>query len=66
MKLKTVDEIVDALGGTVAVARLVNLSKQAVCNWRYRKGIPARNYATIEAALAARRLVADKTVYSFK
>lgn len=66
MKLTTVDEIVDALGGNDAVARLVDVTKQAVCNWRHRKAIPARNFTTIETALAAKRLAADKAVYSFK
>ena len=36
---KTDSEIIDALGGTSAVARLCQVARQAVSNWR-KEGIP--------------------------
>ena len=42
-------EIIDALGGTMAVAAIAQVVKSAVANWRVR-GIPPMTYRYIMAA----------------
>lgn len=52
-KLSTVDEVIDALGGTAAVARLTGGRMQAVSNWRDRGGFPPRTHLLFSQELKA-------------
>lgn len=50
-ELRTVDEVLEALGGTKGVQLLIDAgSPQQVSNWRTR-GIPARHYLVMIEAL---------------
>jgi hypothetical protein len=50
--LATTSEVIDALGGTAAVARLTGRSMQAVSNWRERGRFTAAAYDPITKALS--------------
>lgn len=46
----TAPDIIDALGGALALAKLLDLPPTTVGNWRSRKSIPARyHHAVLEA-----------------
>ena len=46
MTAKTVDDVIDALGGTHVAAQLFGVTDAAVANWRQR-GLPPRRFLTI-------------------
>ena len=50
--LATTSEVIDALGGTAAVARLTGRSMQAVSNWKERGLFTAAAYEPISRALS--------------
>ena len=50
-RLTTATDVIDALGGTQAVARLLNVGASAVSNYR-RLGFPARAYYKLSLACA--------------
>ena len=50
-KLRTAAEVIDALGGTQAVADIFGLNYGVVWNWRGR-GLPADTYAVMQRELA--------------
>lgn len=50
-KIESAEEVVTALGGTHAVAKLTGRGVTAVCNWRARKIFPSNMYATMSDAL---------------
>lgn len=52
--LRTVDEIVRELGGTVATARLFDVVPSAVSNWKQDGRFPARLHYRIARELQAR------------
>lgn len=61
--LTSADEVIDALGGTFAVTRLLELnSHKAVSNWRTR-GLPARTFLRLTAELANRGLKASPSLW---
>jgi hypothetical protein len=50
--LTTFDEVVEELGGTGGLGRLVEQDSAAVCNWRRRRGrFPAKYYPEMMKAL---------------
>ena len=49
--LASTSEVIDALGGTAAVARLTGRTMQAVSNWRERGFFTAAAYEPINKAL---------------
>lgn len=61
--LETVDAVIDALGGTAAVARLVGRPAQAVSNWRKRGSMPAETFLVFDDALRARDLEAPSSLW---
>jgi hypothetical protein len=66
-KLTTFDEVIDAIGGLTAVARLTNRSLTAASNWRCQLGrFPARTYFVIEATLNKRGLSAAPDLFGFE
>jgi hypothetical protein len=62
-KLKRPDQVIDALGGTQAVADLFGLRYGVVWNWRIR-GLPADTYAVMQRALAQEHLTAPDGLWS--
>lgn len=63
--LSSVDEIVEALGGTGATARLTGVVPSAVSNWR-RGTIPSENFLTITTELEKLGLHAAPSAFGFK
>ena len=53
-KLSTVNEIIDALGGTAATARLTRRKLQAVSNWRAENKLPASVFLLMDSELKRR------------
>lgn len=64
--LRSVDEVIEALGGTGAVASLARVSPPAVSNWSKRGRISQGNFTIIRDALAARGEEAAPGVFGFK
>ncbi len=50
-ELKTVDAVLDALGGTRAVAELFGRTDPAISNWRKAEQFPAYTYPVIRNEL---------------
>lgn len=63
--LKTVDAIVDALGGTSEVAVLTGVSLPAVSNWKTRRRIPSEKFMIVADALEQRGVKADPDLFGF-
>ena len=61
-RLTTATDVIDALGGTQAVARLLNVGASAVSNYR-RLGFPARAYYKLSLACAKRGLDVAEAVF---
>ena len=61
-RLTTATDVIDALGGTLAVARLLNVGASAVSNYR-RLGFPARAYYKLSLACAQRGLDVAEAVF---
>jgi hypothetical protein len=61
--LATTAAVIDALGGTAAVARLTGRSMQAVSNWKDRGLFTAAAYEPISRALAEIGRRADPSVW---
>lgn len=61
--LATVDQVIDALGGTSAVARLVGKWPSAISNWRVRGVMPADTLLVISNALKAIRKNAPPSLW---
>lgn len=59
---KTVDDVIDALGGTHAAALLFGVTDAAVANWRTR-GLPPRRFLTFKHVLASRGIVAPPSLW---
>lgn len=49
--LTSTSEVIDALGGTAAVARMLNAKMQSVSNWRATQTFPPQTYVAIKAEL---------------
>jgi hypothetical protein len=59
-------EVVDALGGPVAVGRLTGQTCAAVCNWRRYRGLfPSKYYFCMRAALADEGYFAPISLWGF-
>ena len=61
-RLTTATDVIDALGGTKAVARLLNVGASAVSNYR-RQGFPARAYYKLSLACAQKGLDVAEAVF---
>jgi len=64
--IKTVDDLVEALGGTGAVARIVGVVDGAVSQWRAAGKIPPANYLLLRKALAAIDKDVLPSLFNFK
>ena len=61
--LKSVGEIIDALGGPSAAASLAGVSAPAVSNWKAKGAIPARLFFVFSGELERRGLLVDRTIF---
>ena len=52
-------DVVNALGGSRAAARLTGVGQSAACNWRNRDHFPPNTYLAMTQVLAAKGLVAS-------
>jgi hypothetical protein len=66
MQLKTVDEVIRALGGTAAAAKALDVGPPAISNWKARNLIPSRVYLVIGSLLKRQGHAADKALFAFK
>jgi len=64
--LPTASAVIDALGGTAAVAKLSERSMQSVTNWRAANRLPADTYLLLQAALKRRRLNAPAALWGIR
>lgn len=64
--LLTTAEVMDALGGTGAVAVLTGSKPSAASNWRGFDTFPANTYVAMKAALEARGLTAPDSLWGMK
>lgn len=60
---KTADDLIDALGGTTAVARLTDAPLSTVHSWR-KNGIPRSRLAHLKLAAKVAKLSVDFEAYS--
>ena len=63
--LKSVDDVIDALGGPTKTAGVTGVRASAVINWRTRKEIPPEHFILITDALNAIGERADRAVFGF-
>lgn len=63
--LKTVDEIVEALGGTSAAASAAGMEPSAVSMWKVRGKIPSNRFLVISRLLLQAGQQADPAVFGF-
>jgi hypothetical protein len=61
--LNSADEVIDAVGGTAAAARLVAASIASVSNWRARDRLPPRTFLLFEEALDVVGAAASSTLW---
>ncbi len=64
--LDSVDDTIEALGGTGAAAVLAGVGSSAVSNWRAKGEIPAENFLLFKVALAAQGKDVTPRVFGFK
>jgi hypothetical protein len=64
--LKSVDAVIDALGGTAAAASLAGRVGSAASNWRATGRIPAEFFLIFAAELARIGKAADPAVFGIK
>ena len=64
--LNSVDEVIEALGGTTAVASLAGVGVPAVSNWSKRGRISRGSFMTVRDALAAKGKEVSPAVFGFK
>jgi len=63
-KLDSAGEVMEALGGVDAVARLTGVTYRAAHNWKAARKFPARTHAALTAALAERGLSAPQSLWN--
>jgi hypothetical protein len=64
--LNSVDDVIEALGGTSATASLAGVGTSAVSMWSKRREFPAEYFVLFRDALAALGKEVDPSVFRFK
>lgn len=63
-QINSADEVIEALGGTGAVARLFGVDDRVVSNWRRAdRGLPPYTFVTLTKALASEGYVAPQALW---
>lgn len=65
-ELSTTTEVMDELGGNVAVAELTGSNPKAVWNWRASQTFPSNTYVAMTEALLAKGKTAPASLWSMK
>ncbi|MDB5607819.1 MAG: hypothetical protein JWP25_4719 [Bradyrhizobium sp.] len=60
---QTVSEVIDALGGTKAVADLTGRGASAISMWKHRQAFPAFTFVILKSALAVKGCSAPDTLW---
>lgn len=63
--LRTVEDIIKALGGVPGVSRVTGANDRAVMMWRFKGVIPAKMYVLVNDALWKKDCVADRSAFGF-
>jgi hypothetical protein len=61
--LHSTEEVIEALGGTAAVANLMQCSLSVVSNWKKAATFPARSYVRLSEALSQRNANAPASLW---
>jgi hypothetical protein len=64
--LNSIPEIIEAIGGNDAVAKVTGVSRSAVSNWRLRGMIPAQHWLSIAGELSSKRALPPNPAIFFK
>ena len=64
--LQTAGEVIDALGGTAATARIAGRKDQHVSNWRASGRLPADTFLILQAELRDRDLNAPPSIWGIR
>jgi hypothetical protein len=64
-QIKTVADVIDALGGRVPVAKMFGVTQNAVSQWKTR-GFPPETYVAFTCALRKRRLSASASLWQMR
>jgi hypothetical protein len=64
--LKTVDDVVETLGGTAQAAKCFAVGPSAVSNWRARERIPADKFMLVQSALMQHGKSATPALFGFE
>jgi hypothetical protein len=64
--IQTATEIIDALGGNQAVAKLTTTTAKAVSNWRAAGKFPSNTFLVVKAALLRLGLSAPDHLWSMR
>lgn len=65
-ELLTTSDVMDALGGNLAVAELTGSKPKAVWNWRGFDTFPSNTYVAMTAALLAKGKTAPASLWGMK
>lgn len=65
-KIKTVEGIIEALGGNTVVARALGEMPNTVGNWKTRERISSRHYVNVESMLNAIGMTAPPILFGMK
>lgn len=65
-ELQTAGEVIDALGGTAATARLTARKDQHVSNWRAYGRLPSETFLILKAELEKRDLRAPPSIWGIR
>jgi len=65
-ELSTTSEVLDALGGNVAVAELTGSKPKAVWNWRGFETFPSNTYVAMTEALLAKGKTAPSSLWGMR
>lgn len=63
--LKSIDAVIEAVGGVTAAASLAGVSLPAVSNWKARGHIPADKFMIFDRELESRNMRADPALFGF-
>ena len=64
--LRTVEDIVKAIGGNGAAAMLAGVGSPAVSNWKAAGSIPARHFIVFSEELERRGLRFERSAFGFR
>lgn len=64
--LKTTVDVIDALGGNIAISRVLGVHHKAVGNWRYSGEFPANSYLVLQGLLREQGFTAPNQLWAMK